>query len=287
MSAPPPSFQGTAAPRVSVCLPTYNGGPFLMPAVESVLRQSWGDFELLVCDDASTDGSLEQVAALRDPRVVCRRNPVNLGPEANWNRSLEGARGTYIKLFHQDDLLDPECLALQVAALEREPGAALAFCARRIIDPAGRTLATRGGRWPGGPVTGAQVFRKCLFAGTNLVGEPSAVLFRADAARAAGPFDAREPYLVDLDYWLRLLDQGTAVHQATPLASFRISPRQWSAAIGSRQSRQFQAFVGRLARSRFPETSSALLAWSVMRARQNAVLRGILAWWLARSAGSI
>ena len=109
----------------------------------------------------------------------------------------------------------------------------------------------------------------------------------ADAARAAGPFDAREPYLVDLDYWLRLLDQGTAVHQATPLASFRISPRQWSAAIGSRQSRQFQAFVGRLARSRFPETSSALLAWSVMRARQNAVLRGILAWWLARSAGSI
>ena len=60
------------------------------------------------------------MAALRDPRVVCRRNPVNLGPEANWNRSLEGARGTYIKLFHQDDLLDPECLALQVAALERQ-----------------------------------------------------------------------------------------------------------------------------------------------------------------------
>jgi glycosyltransferase involved in cell wall biosynthesis len=266
-------------PRVSVCIPVYNGGAFLPQAVASVLHQSFTDFELLISDDASTDGSWEWLAAQSDPRMVCRRNDRNLGPEANWNRSLEGARGAYIKLFHQDDLLDPECLARQVAALDADPGAALTFCRRQIIDAGGRLIMTRGGGWPEGPIAGAQVFRRCLRAGTNPIGEPCAVLFRAEAARAAGPFDGREPYLIDLDYWLRLLEHGSARFQDRPLASFRLSKGQWSSAIGRKQAEQFDAFVRRMAATRFPAAPWTLRLWSRCMAKGNSTLRGWLAWW--------
>ena len=271
-----------STPRVSVCLPVYNGGAFLGPAVASVLGQTFPDFELRICDDASTDGSWERVQALEDPRVVRMRNPRNLGPEANWNRSLEGARGDCIKLFHQDDLLEPDCLGRQLAALDAEPGAALAFCRRRILSPAGKVLMTRGPRWRPGPVTLRQVFRACLGSGSNPIGEPSAVLFRRRAAQAAGAFDGREPYLIDLDYWFRLMDHGCAVYLDQPLASFRQWGGQWSAVIGQRQSRQFRVFIRRMAAERFPETPRVLLGWSGLMAERNQLLRGVIARWAGR-----
>lgn len=268
-----------SSPKVSVCIPVYNGGPFLGPAVASVLNQTFTDFELRICDDASTDGSWDLATALKDPRVIVSRNTCNLGPEANWNRCLEGARGAYLKLFHQDDLLEPECLAQQVAVLDVAPGAVLTFCRRRIIDPAGRELMTRGAGWSQAAISGRQLFRRCLWSGTNPVGEPSAVLFRRDAWIAVGRFNGVEPYLIDLDYWFRLMDHGSALYQDEPLASFRLSTGQWSSAIGKQQSRQFGAFIRRLASDRFPDTNPCLWTWSAFMAWGNSQLRRIAARW--------
>jgi glycosyltransferase involved in cell wall biosynthesis len=266
------------SPLVSVCMPVYNGARFLEEAVRSVLAQSYPNFELQVFDDASTDGSWDLLQGIRDPRLVLHRNARNLGPEANWNKAMASATGKYIKLFHQDDLLAPECLEQQVRALEREASSVLAFCRRTIIRADGRRLMTRGGPWKSGIVSASEVFRRCVLAGSNLVGEPSAILFRAETARRVGEFDGSIPYLIDLDYWLRLLAFGPAWHERNALASFRISSRQWSVAIGRRQSQAFIDFsVKVLAEGRF-QMGPLARGWG----RAMASLNGLLRVWIYR-----
>lgn len=262
------------APLVSVCMPVYNGERFLAAAVDSVLAQTHGHFELRVFDDASTDSSWELLQEIRDPRLILHRNTCNLGPEANWNQALAAARGKYVKLFHQDDLLAPECLEKQVRALEDHPEAVLTFCRRHIVSPDGRRLLTRGGPWATGPVHGSQVFRRCLLAGTNLIGEPTAVLLRSDILSQSGGFDGSIPYLIDLDLWLRLMEYGSAWSIGEPLVSFRISSGQWSVALISRQSQAFNQFTQKILASGRYQASVLDRARGALAANLNAVMRG-------------
>lgn len=230
-------------PRVSVCIPAYQGGSTIGAAIDSVLAQSFGDFELLVFDDGSRDDTVEQVLARRDPRLHLERNPRNLGPQGNWNRCLQAARGSFVKLLPHDDLLHPQCLQRQVAALQADAGRVLACCARDVIGPDGRVLLKARG-FPGqaeGVVDRERVLHACLRHGTNVVGEPGAVLFRRQVATAVGGFDMRHPYVIDLDYWLRLLRHGPAWYSPEALASFRVWKGSWSVAIGRGQSADFRA----------------------------------------------
>jgi glycosyltransferase involved in cell wall biosynthesis len=262
-------------PLVSVCMPVYNGGAFLAPAIASVLAQSHTQFELLVFDDGSTDGSWEALQQIDDPRLRAVRNARNLGPEGNWNQALDAARGPYIKLFHQDDVLAPDCLAQQVAALEAHPQAVLALCRRAIIGPRGNKLMSRGAGWKSGLVSLDKAARRCAFQGTNVLGEPSAVLLRASVVDRVGRFDATLAYLVDLDYWLRMMAHGPAWYDDRALAAFRVSPRQWSAAIGMGQGRAFGRFLDRLADGAL-RGHGALRCWGKLRAHANGVLRSLL-----------
>lgn len=236
-------------PRVSVCMPVFNGATFLREAVTSVLAQTYRDFELCVFDNASTDSTWEILESFRDPRIRSVRNPENIGAERNWNLALEAANGTYLKMLHHDDLLEPTCLAEQVMALERHPGAVLAFSSRTIIGTNSQRIMTRIPPWPQGEVPAQEIVQGCLRAGTNLVGECCGVLVRSHAARATGGFNGRIPYVIDLDYWVRLLKHGSGYCLKAPLASYRISPDQWSAAIGKKQCRQFIEFMDHLAAS--------------------------------------
>ncbi len=262
-------------PLVSICMPIYNGGAYLELAIRSVLEQGYANLELRIFDDCSTDGSWERLQQIGDARVILERNACNLGPEGNWNRALGAARGKYVKLFHQDDLLLPGCLAAQVDALERHPQAVLAFCRRDIIGPDGKKMLSRGAGLDDGLVALDAVARRCARQGTNIIGEPSAVLMRASSAAAAGRFDASIAYMVDLDYWLRLMAQGPAWYSDAALAAFRVSPGQWSAAIGKRQGRQFSLFLDRLAQGVL-RGHGALVAYGKLRSHLNGVLRSIL-----------
>lgn len=234
-------------PTVSVCIPAYQGGATIGAAIDSVLAQSFGDFELHVLDDGSTDDTEHQVRLRRDDRLHYRRHDRNLGPQGNWNHCLAQAQAPFIKLLPHDDLLHPHCLARQVAVLQADAGEQLALvaAARDVIGPDGRVrLRARG--FPGqgeGALSRDAVLRGCLHHGTNVLGEPGAVLFRRSAARAAGGFDASLPYVIDLDYWLRLLQHGQAWYCAEALASFRVWKGSWSVAIGSGQAADFHALL--------------------------------------------
>jgi len=241
-------LNGDVVPLVSVAIPTYRGVAHLGAAIDSVLAQSLADFELIVIDDNSPDETAKVLAGYSDPRLICLRNPANLGPAGNWNRCLLEARGRYFKLLPHDDLLAPHCLERQVAVLEadRDERIALVFSARDVLGPDGRRLTRRG--YPGGRegrIAAAAVMRSCIRRGTNLLGEPGAVMMRRALAARVGAFDATYPYVIDLDYWFRLLAHGDGWYCRETLSAFRVSMQQWSVVIGAGQSRDFRSLVAR------------------------------------------
>src|ERR1039458_9626491 len=124
-------------PKVSIVVPLYNAGPFLAECLDSILSQSFDDFELLVSDDGSTDGSLAHVKsyAAKDARIRWWKNPQNLGQTRNHNACLQEARGEFIKFVHQDDkLLSTSAIQKMVTALTDHPAAALVGSASDVID---------------------------------------------------------------------------------------------------------------------------------------------------------
>lgn len=247
-------------PKISICIPTYKGETTLGPAIESVLAQTEGDFELVILDDASPDGTRELVAGYTDPRVLYHRNERNLRHAGNWNRCLEVARGRYFKLLPHDDLLAPRCLERQAGALDadRDERLALVFSARTLVGPGGKRLGRRAfSSEIRDAIDGGALKRACALGGTNRVGEPGAVMFRTSLARTVGPFDATNPYVIDLDYWFRLLEHGAAGYCPDELATFRLTAQSWSVAIGDAQDRQFVEFIERMG-DRFQPPLSAL-----------------------------
>lgn len=133
-------------PKVAVAVPVYNGERYLEASIASLLAQTFGDFELLILDNASTDGSekISRAFAARDPRVRYHRNPQNIGGGPNWNLAFELAGpAPYFKWAAHDDIHAPRFLERCVAALDADPGAVLAFTGANRIDPDGNPLGPR------------------------------------------------------------------------------------------------------------------------------------------------
>lgn len=133
----------TNQPRVSVGLPVYNGENYLELALESLLSQDYEDFELIVCDNASSDRTpaILEAWAQKDERIVLHHNPTNLGGAANFNRVLGLARGEYFRWAGHDDLVAPGMLRACVDRLDEEgPGCVLAYPQTVLIDEDGEVI---------------------------------------------------------------------------------------------------------------------------------------------------
>jgi len=119
---------------VSIIVSTYNGERFLKPALDSLLAQSFKDFELIVVDDGSTDGTTDILNSYEDPRLVVVRHRSNLGIAVSQNDALSLAKGTYIALQDHDDVSDTDRLARQVSFLQSNPGISLVGSSARVIN---------------------------------------------------------------------------------------------------------------------------------------------------------
>ena len=129
------------APTVSVVMTVHNAGRFLAPAVGSVLAQGWRDLELVLLDNASTDGALDALrTAERDPRLRVFHEEKNLGIAAGTNRALAHARGRFVAVMDQDDLALPAKLTRQVAWLEAHGEAGGVAARTALIDEAGKEI---------------------------------------------------------------------------------------------------------------------------------------------------
>ena len=132
-----------AQPRVSIAVPVYNGEKYIAEAVESILGQSYADFEVILCDNASTDRteSICREFALRDPRVRYVRSPVNRGIHRNFTRGAQLSQGEYFMWLAHDDKLAPEFLKSCVTVLDSEPDAVLAYPKAIEIDDQSEPIA--------------------------------------------------------------------------------------------------------------------------------------------------
>lgn len=214
-------------PPVSLLIPAYNSGAYIAAAIRSALAQDYPELEIIISDDASTDGSAALIHALvhDDPRVRFVAQPHNLGMVANWNWCLAQARGTYVKFLFGDDVLtSPHSVARLAHLLDAHPRAVLATSARELIDGNSRPVGVWNHLRTSGWHSGTAVVSRCFLSGCNLIGEPSAVLLRRSAL--ARGFDPALRQLVDLELWLHLLQRGDLVYAPEALVAFRQHARQ-------------------------------------------------------------
>jgi glycosyltransferase involved in cell wall biosynthesis len=194
---------------------TYNDALYLGAAVESVLGQTLGDFEFLIVDDGSTDGTRDLLDALRDPRVRVLRSPANVGLTRSLNRGLDDAAGKFVARMDADDVCLPERLARQVGFLNSHAEVGVVGTSRELIDE-------RGGFVAHAPAAenDLHIRWKCLLG--NPFAHPTVMLRRGVIERHGLRYD--EAFLTAQDYelWTRLLAVTRGANLREPLLQYRL-----------------------------------------------------------------
>ncbi len=203
------------APLVSVLLPVYNAERYLAEAVESILRQSFSDFELLVIDDGSRDrsGQILQSFAQRDPRIRLLRRE-NRGLIATLNEMLTLAQGEFLARMDADDLATPDRLALQVQFLQQHPQIVCVGGAFDLIDAQGRTVQAVPM-----PEQNAEI-QQMLLIGRTIINHPCA-LIRRSALLQIGGYDPTMRTVEDLDMLLKLGELGELANLPDTVLQYR------------------------------------------------------------------
>jgi glycosyltransferase involved in cell wall biosynthesis len=202
-------------PHISIVMPSYNHARYLRRTIGSVIAQSFGDWEVVVVDDGSTDESLEVLKGFGEARISVHVNEKNLGTYGTLNRAMDLAAGEFVAVLNSDDLWKPEKLASQVALLTEHPEAAVCYTApiQILEDDSPRMPQDHHGDWPTNEVQ-SLVSREI---GVNRVLASSAV-FRRGTLR----FDSNYRYSGD---WLAMLEAAAKAPFAfvgEPLTCWRI-----------------------------------------------------------------
>jgi glycosyltransferase involved in cell wall biosynthesis len=238
--------------KVSVCIPAYNGEKFIKECIDSVLAQTYPNFELIVVDDRSTDNTVSIIKSYTDPRIKFYQNETNLGLIGNWNKALSYATGDYIKILPDDDLIYPGCLELQVAVLDKDKKKEVALVSGRkhVINNLGKILFSRGYSKTETEVSGYEAINKTVRSGGNIIGEGGALLFRREIMSKAGIIDSDIFYILDLDYWFKILLNGKLHSLPDIVSAFRISATATSTRIKDEQQRDCINFIRKVYRDK-------------------------------------
>ena len=220
-------------PRVTVVIPTYNRARFLPTAIDSVLAQTYGDFALLIADNASDDGTPEVVARYDDPRIRYVRRPENLGITANHNLALEDVRSEYCLIVPDDDVLFPSILQRTLPVLDENPRAGMVHARFQVLAEDGEVVKDDED-WTYGlhedvVEPGDEFVRESMLWSCRVCA--STALMRMEALPDP-PFDQDDFPAIDFGMWLRMALDWDLAFLATPLAGYRIHRATHSAAFG-------------------------------------------------------
>jgi glycosyltransferase involved in cell wall biosynthesis len=217
-----------AMPKVSVCMPCFNRQDYVGEAIESVLAQSFSDFELLIADNCSEDDTpkIVQKYADRDKRITFVRNPQNIGMCSNLNTLLLNARGQYIKYCFSDDILASECLSVFVGIMDKHPNVSLVTSFSKCI---GDSNDIRGESFfPGVGLLDGKKCQKDLLINGNWVGNMSCVMIRRKDLQIGLGSHMWKYWVGDHDLWMRLTGVGDVYVVPEILSFIRIHKGQES-----------------------------------------------------------
>lgn len=226
--------------KVSICIPTYNGEKYLADCLDSILSQTFSNFEVLIVDDHSGDRTLDiaQIYSIKDDRIKVIRNSDNLGLVGNWNRCIELAGGTWIKFVFQDDWIEPECLEIMLGA--STPNSPIIACHRNFafseeVSESTRqdylNIPTLSSLFPGTMIISAEAYCEAVVEhpGTNFVGEPTAVILHRSVFDKFGHFNPAFIQLCDFEFWTRIAIHTGIAYVPRTLATFRVHKDSTSA----------------------------------------------------------
>ena len=232
----------------SIILPAYNGGAYLRECVRSVLTQTFGNFELAVLDDASTDGSLEWVTALDDSRVRVLPTEAHLGIEKNWARALTQRKREYMTVLGQDDLLDPHFLQVMSELIALHPDASLYHAQHRFADSESTPLRKAA------PLPGRETAAEWLASvlQQNRLVHATGFVFRSRHFDELGGFPQYPSLLfADFAFWIAIAHRGSIVVSADECFTCRLHDKSVSARMdGLAHARALGEFLSELARWR-------------------------------------
>jgi len=187
-------------PLITVLMTVYNGGVYLLPAVGSVLRQTYKDFEFLIINDCSTDGSVEIIRSFADDRIRLVNNEKNSGQTCSLNKGLSLARGRYIARIDADDLVFPQWLEKNFALIEAQPQTVVVSCKAVVIDS-----STKPQKVLNTPMSYPEMVLRSLTASPiNHVGS----LFKTDVITSVGGYDENLKVVADYGLWSTLIRKG-------------------------------------------------------------------------------
>jgi glycosyltransferase involved in cell wall biosynthesis len=205
-------------PAVTIAIPTYNRSWGLSRAIDSVLAQTYGDFELVIVDDASTDKTETLARSYADSRIRYHRQPQNVGMVANWGACVNLARGRFLVFLADDDRLEPEFLANRVIVLEARPDIFAVFSRYTARDAGGAVTAIALNDWRAARDLRGIDLAAAAFSGWFI----GATLYRAATVRRLWPELADDDLVLDLGLNLRLAMTEPGAAAFIPVNDFRM-----------------------------------------------------------------
>lgn len=224
-------------PRVTVLMPVHNGMAHLREAIESVLAQTFTDFEFLIIDDASTDGSVACIESYQDPRIRLVHNAENLGTSRTMNKGLALARAPYVARIDQDDVCLSERIEAQFAYLEQRPNITIVCSWEYTIDAQGRKIRN----WRR-DLRGYGEFLGYLAVGKSPIWHPS-IMFRRQELIEAGGYDPAYSPAEDFEVSMRLALKG---YRAAVVLQYLVMQRQHDQRQSVRREAAQQAVMARV-----------------------------------------
>lgn len=207
-------------PLVSVCIPNYNYEKFIGETIESVLAQTYLNFELIIVDNGSTDSSVEIIKSYKDPRIKFYQNEINIPVYQNINKAQELAQGELIAVLHSDDKYEPNFLEEIVSAYEKYPDKKVFVSGVYLLHHEENKIIIQSPFKTGG-VKSQQEILLNLFKENN-IGNGVNVVYHRECLKKAGMFSDKFRYSADFDLWFRLAGLYDFVYVPKILTFYRI-----------------------------------------------------------------
>ena len=232
--------------EILVFVPTYNSEKYLRQCLDSVLQQTFQDWQCVISDDASTDKSVEIAREYEklDSRFKVLTHEKNVGAANNWNRAKENNNSFATKILCADDYLFKDALKEQLDILQRNQ-TAIVFSERYIIFPSGKKLHPRLPKYASN-ISFNHAFKFYINLGRNIFGEPVTALFRTDLFVKSEGFYPKFEYSLDTSGYMAIARGHDVTFDNSVVGAFRVSKNQWSHKLKGKQFAHIFDFIDHL-----------------------------------------